>query len=254
MSNAAIDYYTSKKTFKQNGRDMLVFDIDETVLSNLDAIRGRNYAAAPSSSAALQQSGSASTQRADAGANSTTASRSSNRRLAADATHSQSVAAAAEGPMAPALSPIKDIYLAAYEYGLSVRVCCGYILAMVLYCRHPVTVVCHAAKDDHAFSGVLVATGLTVLRCTQTPRPHAVAQYLLTAGGFHHRPQRRRARFHSPKPAAARLWQSVQEGRTGQSDTLQRRALLCSAAHAQSERCACCWFCLQAQGMRTTSQ
>lgn len=82
ISNEAVPYFTAQKTFKQDGTDMLVFDIDETTLSNVAAIRANGY-------------GSGGTSKSATG----------------------------DQPQgfAPALDAIRDIYLAAYKYGLSVR-------------------------------------------------------------------------------------------------------------------------------------
>jgi hypothetical protein len=85
ISNEAIAYFTAQKTFKQDGTDMIVFDIDETTLSNVASIRANGY----SSGAASKSSASDEPQQR----------------------------------FAPALDAIRDVYLAAYKYGISVRSC-----------------------------------------------------------------------------------------------------------------------------------
>lgn len=49
IANDATQYFTSKEVYPKDGKHMLIFDIDETVLSNLDSIRGRGYLPADSS-------------------------------------------------------------------------------------------------------------------------------------------------------------------------------------------------------------
>jgi hypothetical protein len=94
-SNEAIAYYTSGNTFRKDGKDMLVFDIDETCLSNLGAIRNRGYIT-------LQNSTASHPAHPDMQGN-----------VASSDDSSES--------FAPALEAIRDVYLAAYDYGLSVR-------------------------------------------------------------------------------------------------------------------------------------
>lgn len=81
---------------------MLVFDIDETVLSNLGPMRARSYAPQSGSVNArplLQASGEPD----------------------ANGTRVQHVGAAtSDQDLSPALGAIRDVYLAAYQYGLSV--------------------------------------------------------------------------------------------------------------------------------------
>jgi hypothetical protein len=81
VGKAAIEYYTTKETFKKNDPSlMLVFDIDETVLSNLKDLTAREYA-----------------QFAD------------NKTQVHDSEE-----------FAPALEAIQAVYLAAFNYGMSV--------------------------------------------------------------------------------------------------------------------------------------
>ena len=101
IRDEAIAYYTSKTTFKKDGSDMLVFDIDETVLSNLGPLRARSYAPQPDGVNAKPPAVR-------------TGSAAGNRTLVAGY-------AGDDANLSPPLGPIRDVYLAAYDYGLSVR-------------------------------------------------------------------------------------------------------------------------------------
>jgi hypothetical protein len=78
---SAIAYLTNTTYSKGDNKNMVIFDIDETVLSNIGPMRERNF-----------QGTDEKTQRAHTEAN-----------------------------FAPALEAIKQVYLSAYHYGMSVR-------------------------------------------------------------------------------------------------------------------------------------
>lgn len=89
VGQEALAYYTSKSSGFAAGDPslMLVFDIDETVLSNLGALRNKEFGLGGAVASQSQKSSSSATD------------------------------------MAPAIAPMLELYRAAYRYGMSVRVC-----------------------------------------------------------------------------------------------------------------------------------